>query len=89
MAIKVYRVIVELTHDGADIDNCPSWDVMTVHDNMCSSKIEAIRQAQSKFDRQPLNGCVHQVWARVYPITITNKASHQGERIYNKFKSNK
>jgi len=88
MEIKVYRVIVELTHEATDIDRCPSWDVMTVHDNMCSSKIEAIRQAQSKFDRQPLNDYVHQVWARVYPITITDKKSIQGERIYNKFKSN-
>lgn len=87
MDIKVYRVIVELTHEATDIDRCPRWDVMTVHDNMCSSKIEAIRQAQSKFDRQPLTGRVHQVQARVYPVTITAKGSYLGKRIYNKFKT--
>lgn len=88
MEIKVYRVIVELTHDDVDMDMCPTTSDETIWDNTVASKKEAIRQAQSKFDRQPLNDYVHQVWARVYPVTITDKESVQGERIYNKFKSN-
>lgn len=85
---KVYKVVVTLTHDSVDIDNCPSWDVMTLLDNIYASRKEAIRQAQRHFDRQPLNDYVHQVWARVYPIIITDKGSKQGDRIYNKFKKN-
>ena len=88
MEKKVYRVIVDLTHDDVDMDMCPTTSDETIWDNTVASKKEAIRQAQSKFDRQPLNDYVHQVWARVYPITITDKKSIQGERIYNKFKSN-
>lgn len=84
----MYRVVVGRQFEDVDMDMCPIPGREDFYTETMASKKEAIRQAQSKFDRQPLNDYVHQVWARVYPITITDKKSIHGERIYNKFKSN-
>jgi len=83
-----FRVMVVITHDDTDGDLCPIMADEVIYNNVCASRKEAIRQAQRRFARQPINGFVYQVWATVRPVTITPTGQATGKRIYNLFKTN-
>lgn len=86
MEYKVYQVVVSREVEAVDMDCCPIWEDEPIVDDIFASKKEAIRIAQSRFDRQQLNKYVRSVWAAVYSRTITDKGMQNGTRIYNKYK---
>ena len=87
MEYKVFYVKVQITHEDVDIDRCPCWSTKVIFEDTFASRIEAIRMAQKKLDRQPVNGYVTDVWAAVWSQTITDKGLKAGKRIYNKYKN--
>lgn len=93
---KVYRVEVERLCDDVDMDGCTIQTWETIFKDIFPSKTEAIRHAQSKFAKQPLNMYVHCVYAAVYPYTISNNGMKCEEteygfrkRVYNLYKIDK
>lgn len=85
MEYKVYRVNVQRTIADVE-DDLPFNRTETIYSDLLASRKEAIRKAQSKFDRQPINDYVGEVWATVQTATITAKGTKSGKRIYNLFK---
>lgn len=82
MKYKVFNLVVTTTEErnGQKFEN-------EIFNGLYASKIEAIRLAQKIFAKQPLNSYVCGVWAAVYPLTITEKGSIPGKRIYNLYKT--
>ena len=87
MEYTVYRVVVGRQFEDVDMDMCPIPGNEDFYTETMASKKEAIRQAQRHFDRQPLNSYVHQVWATVQTVTITDKGTTYGKVIYRKYKA--
>ena len=87
MEINVYRVRVIIDVNTVDMDMCPATEEETIYEDIMTSKAEAIKACQSRFDKQPLNDYVTAVWSAVYPVRITRNGSVTGSRIYNKYKS--
>lgn len=85
MEYKVYRVNVQRTIADVE-DDLPFNRTETIYSDLLTSRKESIRKAQSKFDRQPINDYVGEVWATVQTATITAKGTKSGKRIYNLFK---
>ena len=83
---KFFNVVVIRTENTTDADYCPTTEDNEIYNNTFVSKIEAIRQAQKRHSKQPLNGYVCAVWAAVYPVTITAKGTTRGPRVYNLYK---
>lgn len=86
MESKIYRTRVVIYTDDVDMDGCPIWRDETIFDDLFPTKVSAIRMAQKRFAKQPLNKHVQSVWARVNPIVLTKTGSSMKGRVYNKFK---
>lgn len=82
MEYKVFKLVVTVTTDWG---MRPSEE--EVFNGLFASKIEAIRQAQRRFAKQPLNDYANSVWAVVYPLIIADKGTTQQKRIYNLYKT--
>ena len=81
MEYRVYKLAVTISQ----VENGMNYDT-EIFNGLFASRKEAIKQAQKRFSRQPLNNYVNSVWAVVYPLIIADKGTTQGKRIYNLYK---
>ena len=86
METIVYNVALDIQCEQYDMDQCRYLDWGTEFENMFATKRAAIKVAQSKFAKQPVNDYVKAVHAAVYKITITDKGMTGRKRIYNLYK---
>lgn len=86
MDVTFYTVLVYREFEGMDEDFCPAPQRECFYEQSFTSKKEAVRQAQRHHDRQPLNGYVHDVWAKVIRKTVGTKGQTGDRQVYFKRK---
>ena len=86
MKVKIYKTRVIANVNCNDMDGCPSDKDEVIYENEFTSKVQAIRMAQRKFDKAQFNPeYVSHKWAHVIEFVITEKGRQKGRRIYNRF----
>ena len=86
MKVKIYKTRVCANVYCNDMDGCPSDKDEIIYENEFTSKTQAIRMAQSKFDKMKCNPeWVYSKWAHVIEFFITEKGRQKGRRIYTRF----
>ena len=86
MKVKIYKTRVFRNVYCNDMDGCPSDKDEIIYENEFTSKTQAIRMAQSKFDKMKCNPeWVYSKWAHVIEFFITEKGRQKGRRIYTRF----
>ena len=86
MKVKIYKTRVIANVNCNDMDGCPSDKDEVIYENEFTSKTQAIRMAQRKFDKAQFNPeYVSHKWAHVIEFVITEKGRQKGRRIYNRF----
>ena len=78
MDIKVYNLRIVIT-DYKETDE-------EITNTFFSSRVAAIRAAQKRHSKQPLNVSISAVWTAVYCATINEYGTKIGKRIYNLYK---
>ena len=86
MKVKIYKTRVCANVYCNDMDGCPSEKDEIIYENEFTSRVQAIRMAQRKFDKSQFNPeYVSYKYAHVFESVITEKGRQKGKRIYTKF----
>ena len=86
MKYKVYVVRFLKEFSDVDMDMCPTTSTETTFENIYSSRVAAIRQAQRRFAKSNVGHYTLSVQAAVRSYIISEKGMNEGKRIYNLYK---
>lgn len=86
MDCKVYSLRIQAEDQELDMDMCPVTTCKTVYEEIYTSRVEAIRQAQRRTEK--LFRHYPAVHTAVWFFCIGPKGMYNGRRVYHIYKSN-